>query len=757
MSKQGSSVLSKNLSRMIFVLVTLIILLAGGYWFYSNTFLRGRGSIHHSSSGSAKAVKLLVNATGLYEIELGKIQQAGLVKGINDPKQLKLYFRGREQPLWLEQRGKETYLHFFAQSSESLYTNHNVYWIFADESLISQLSWQNSVDTESNQSGLVEFPGKYPSIDDISEGSYYAVLHQEQNNVYQPLVEGGEHWFWQTIPAPKSVTYEFSLSSLSTGTGLLRLSVWSGTEATVNPDHFLKISINGKVISNEYWDGKGVHLLEKGIPDQILKEGINTITISAPGEEGVIADIVNLNWFEIIYPRSPVADNDRLFFTSTGQELHLSGFSGPINIFDVTDPLKPEILEVKSATEALSQFSFIGEKRHNYIAVGPNGYYSPGEIRLAKLFPDLRSQTYREGYIAIGPDDLLEPLTPLLDWRGAQGYKTFSISFETVYDQFNFGLPEPDAIKSFVNSIMNGKDKLSLPKFLLLVGDASYDPREYISSSDSNRLPTFLVQTGFGGETASDVLFIVNNGSSNNRGSPIELWSDLAIGRIPARNADQVKTFVQKTLFYEKNSFINSTPIDVVAIADGQSDTFKIDAQRFLDLFPVVYHRELYAPPAGVTDANLIILNYFNRDFFLIAYFGHGSINLWSKDRLLSIEDVEGMKSVNQLPVVINMSCLTGLFTHPKVESISEALLWKKAGGAVAVLAPTSLTLPNDQSYLSDAIVRELTSGKDLTLGQVMQNARQEVPSSDQGSQDVLLTFLLFGDPALHLKLYPNK
>jgi hypothetical protein len=95
------------------------------------------------------------------------------------------------------------------------------------------------------------------------------------------------------------------------------------------------------------------------------------------------------------------------------------------------------------------------------------------------------------------------------------------------------------------------------------------------------------------------------------------------------------------------------------------------------------------------------------------------------------------------------MTCLTGLFTHPKVQSLTEALLWKADGGAVAVLAPTSLTLTSDQSFLSKALVQAYLNDRAARLGDVFLQAQRDVPVQDEGTQDVLRTFLLFGDPAL--------
>ena len=112
-------------------------------------------------------------------------------------------------------------------------------------------------------------------------------------------------------------------------------------------------------------------------------------------------------------------------------------------------------------------------------------------------------------------------------------------------------------------------------------------------------------------------------------------------------------------------------------------------------------------------------------------------------------EDVKSLSNSSHLPVVINMTCLTGLFIHPKVASLVETLLFYDQGGAVAMLAPTSLTLPSSQSYLSQALVEGMMQNPTATLGEVFLQAQRKVPAGDAGALEVLLTFLLFGDPAL--------
>ena len=136
-----------------------------------------------------------------------------------------------------------------------------------------------------------------------------------------------------------------------------------------------------------------------------------------------------------------------------------------------------------------------------------------------------------------------------------------------------------------------------------------------------------------------------------------------------------------------------------------------------------------------------------------MAYFGHGSINMWGKDHLFSSEDVANMGTTKNFPIVYNLTCLTGLFTHPEVESLAESLLWRENGGAVGVLAPSSLTLPSDQSILSQAFVEGMFDDPDATLGEIHLRARRRVPTETDGAIDVMKTFMLFGDPALRMPI----
>jgi hypothetical protein len=59
--------------------------------------------------------------------------------------------------------------------------------------------------------------------------------------------------------------------------------------------------------------------------------------------------------------------------------------------------------------------------------------------------------------------------------------------------------------------------------------------------------------------------------------------------------------------------------------------------------------------------------------------------------------------------------------------------------------------LGSDQSFLSNAFVQALLKDRSGRLGDIFLQAQRDVPTRDAGTQDVLRTFLLFGDPALQL------
>jgi hypothetical protein len=330
---------------------------------------------------------------------------------------------------------------------------------------------------------------------------------------------------------------------------------------------------------------------------------------------------------------------------------------------------------------------------------------------------------------------------PLLQHRQEQGLAALAVPLQVVYDQFGGGNVTPEAIRGFLRYSTSNWDPA--PRYVLLLGDATYDPLGKIYPVEGNILPTFFIETNYGGQTASDILMAQVNDPE------LDPWPDLAIGRFPARTAAQVETLVEKTLLFEEQLPRADWRNRVLAVADNQEAYFAEDARQFLEGFREPFQPELYAPSPGETGVNQQISGKITEGVYLLAYFGHGSLKIWGKEALYSREDSSGIQNSPDLPLILNFTCLTGLFTHPVETSLAESFLWNPQGGAAAVLAPSSLTLPLNQSTLSDEIARALSDPEITRLGDIILSAWRAVPADTPDSRDVMTTFMLFGDPAL--------
>jgi len=686
------------------------------------------------------AVKINIERPGMYKITSDALKKLGLASWLKNPEDLKLYLRGVEQPFWVEGQGDSAVLLFYGTASESVYSSENVYWLTYGSSLARKLAWGERSASENGvpAGNSIRSENKLPLIED----GCYETKHFEENKLYAPLVEAGDHWFWDKVISKQKKSYSVSIGQITSGGGILRIDIWSPTQANSSPDHHITVALNGRMLMDEAWDGAGTKYLEGEIPDGVLKEGENQITISVVGVEGVMAEIDHLDWIEIEYPRKLIADHDYIEFEALQNPIKISGLTKDVSVYDISDISHIQQI-IKHEQVSNGSFEFETQIGKRYLVVGEQGYLTPKKLETAKLDIDLRSDAVSAEWIAVGPADLLKPMTPLLNWREKNGLSTRAIPVEFIYDQFGYGFPEPEAIRQFITYILSHSQPAT--KYLVLVGDASYDPRAYLGNLHANRLPTFLIQTSGSGETASDVKFIELDNDSKEHS-----LADIAIGRIPAQTEEQVANIVDKIITYENKTLADGNG-SVLAVADGQEASFAEEARSFLAIFEDKYHTKLLAPEAGATDAAQQIVDSIKQSGFLVAYFGHGSLNMWGKDMLFTADNVKDLSNLQRYPIVLNFTCLTGFFIHPVQESLAETLLWRADGGAVAVLAPTSLTLASDQSFLIQPLAIAIAQNSQASIGSLLQKIRLEMSTHSEGVKEVMETFLLFGDPATRL------
>jgi len=128
-----------------------------------------------------------------------------------------------------------------------------------------------------------------------------------------------------------------------------------------------------------------------------------------------------------------------------------------------------------------------------------------------------------------------------------------------------------------------------------------------------------------------------------------------------------------------------------------------------------------------------------------VNYIGHGSVEIWSGDDLLDDTKASSLSNGTRLPLFIIMNCLNGFFHDVYTESLAEALLLSKKGGAVAVWASSGLTQPEPQVQMDKSVV-SLLVGQHLSLGDAVKKAKSTITD-----MDARRTYILFGDPLLRV------
>jgi hypothetical protein len=331
-------------------------------------------------------------------------------------------------------------------------------------------------------------------------------------------------------------------------------------------------------------------------------------------------------------------------------------------------------------------------------------------------------------------------LGPLTQLHKSEGKTVAVVNVNDLYDEFNFGERSPYAIRSFLQ-IATARWKNS-PKYLLLMGDASVDPRNYLGLGYADFVPTKIVITREL-KTASDDWF----SDFSNSG-----FAQIATGRLPVRTLQEANLVVGKIAGYASSQsgwWTNKT----LMVAD-RDDTIDFtqqtkSAQNMLPKSMDVI--DVFAATMDPSSARQQIIADINNGDLLVNYTGHGSVEVWSGDNLFDDAAATSLTNGSRLPVFIIMNCLNGFFLDVYTQSLAESLILAKNGGAVAVWASSGLNQANPQAQMDKAMVQSLFTQPSPALGDAINQAKLGIEDPD-----VRRTYILFGDPLLRLKWPTN-
>lgn len=658
------------------------------------------------------AVKIGISGDGWYRVTRAALEAAGLPAG-SDGTRLQIYADGVEQALRVTGSPWDG-VEFFGRGGDTEYTDTRVYWLVVGSTLGARVEVVDGTGTGA-----------------AGTQTFAATVTRRDRTVYFAALHNGEaaNWFGPVV-GTDSTTQLLTVGPVGAGAAQLTVVLRGITTETT---HRVQVALNnatlGEVVFADQDEGRATF----AVASADLSAGVQGVTLTARNGE---TDLSLIDSVALTYPHTLVAEQNALWFTATGgTRVTVSGFTGSgVRVMDVTAPdAVVELTPAAAPGQVTVAVPAAGVR--TLLALGPGVALAPAWVR-ANAPSTLTSERLLT-WVMIGPRELLNAASTLVDLRRTQGYRVAAVDVEDVYDEFSFGVKSPQAIKDYLN-ISAAPGAASI----VLLGDGTIDPRNYVGGGAGDVMPAKFVSTTLL-ETASDDWY----GDVNNDGIP-----ELAIGRLPARTAAQAAAMASKIAAYERGAAGEWTKqILFVADASDESGNFEEMTGKLGSLLPGGYATQTVARgTVGTPNARTAVLNGFNAGQLIVNYLGHGSVEVWAND-LLTRSDAAGLTNAARLPFVVTMNCLNGYYQGAAPEeSLAEALL-RSSGGAVAVWASSTLTDPYGQAGVNAELYRMLFSGRAPTLGQAIVWTKASV-----GTDDLRRGWVFFGDPATRLPGLPQ-
>ncbi|NLF13516.1 MAG: DUF11 domain-containing protein [Anaerolineaceae bacterium] len=695
--------------------------------------------------------RLAVDRDGIYELTYPALASAGVAVDLLDPRTFQVFTGGEEVAIRVVGEEDGTFdaqdvILFWGEGPDDKYTNRNVYWLGYGQAMGLRMATRPAGTT----AGVPVPPATW------------ARPHFEENVGYWSLMPGDdalERFYWAYASAGESMVRTFSLESVASvpGNATLLVGLVGYTSfAAMAPDHHVEMYVNGNLVGGAAWDSVSYHTAALPFPQDYLRSGDNEIRFRVPGDTGAPSELNLLDWFEVHYQREYQASDDMLRFggDNTGQwAYHVTNFSSAeVELFDVTETERPEIILGASVAPAGSRYTLaFGDS-----SAAPRQYWAQSTARRLSplsIVPDTPSDLHDPGngadYLVIAHHDFLAALSPLLDARAAQGYRVAAVDVQDVYDEFAGGRLSPEAIRSFLAYAYHNWTPPA-PSYVLLVGDAHFDPRDHMGYGLGIFVPAYLgVVDPWLGETATDNWYACIEGDDN--------LPDLHIGRVPANTAAEAAAAVAKIVAYESLEPA-AWMSNAVFVTDNPDDAG--DFYAYSDAVIAGYLPSTYTPSSlylGSTCATGVacrsqLVAAINSGQLLVNYIGHGSVSSWAGESIFRAVDVATLANGNRLPLFVPMTCLEGSYHYPFPDStaLGEAVVVTAGKGGVSSWSPTGFGVSQGHDYLNKGLFEAFFDTGLRQLGPATYAAKLRLVAAGT-NLDQLDTYHILGDPALHV------
>ena len=715
----------------------------------------------HSPWSAPGGLKIGFDETGLYEITYDQLNAQGLIGPFDGAihSKFKIFYGLTELPMELISAGvtfeSGDKIRFFAPYRKSIYNNYQYMVLVPIDFDSSDGKRFNSLDVDPSGGELTTIPG--PTIVKQYEANNFAIFDAPYGENYDRIL-----WSRFYTPVDGEIGADFFTQDIVVG-DLLQIgnisihALLKGRPSgnITNSLHHVSLWLNGvETNQNIAFYTEEPYLATFSLPATSFVPGKNKIQLQTKGTYITGAgsyNIVDIDYFKVHYTKNWIVQDDQIEFEfyDYNSNININGFtSNQILGFDITNIDNINKLSNQLITDegsGIFSITFNQKNSRKFFITTVSNIKSVKSLGLING-SSLQDTTQQADAIYIGTKELLNGANALVTHRTSEGFNIKTVDVEDIYNEFGFGSKDPENIKLFLQYAYENWIRPA-PKYVLLLGDSTYDPKGILSTVPKNTIPVKYL-SGKWSDYPSDN-WLVSFGENE--------LPYMAIGRIPGNSSKQIADVVDKIIEYETGI---STPdedqqkkIYIIVDDDQAGEKFNQKAielkNKILAVHPTMVITLVTRSELSDVQVNAQIMDSFNNGTAIIHYIGHGAEDMWSDGDVLPLGDIQTLNN-SITPLVVSMNCLNAFFTYEEESDrgLGEELLFRARGGAIAFWGSTNLTTPNAQKPFQDAFYEELVSPNNLRLGDAIKAAKYAGGPNGE-HQEVINSWTLLGDPML--------
>lgn len=671
--------------------------------------------------------------------------------------------------------GSGDYVLFYAASPHE--------W-FPDFNPLNQKSehrWNLYTDYSFYFLAISDEPGKrIQQVEPPNQPGSHRVVTFNDYAVYKPdkvnLAKVGREWYGERMAgnAPTSFAPDFHFPHIDTSQ---RVLVRTNFAVKSNEISRIRLDVNGEQFIGHWVTAIPIgHLslyarknsieTETFVNQDVIRVGVNYLTSNVSASAWL--DYIEINARRhMIYPGGQMHFRDLATVGSnyTGQFV-LENPPEDLVIWEITHDHEPTEVLFHMVNDK-AEFTLATPFLREFVA------FTHNDLHRVEMLASIPNQNLHgldaHDFIIITPSILLAEAEQFAELRrNTSDLSVLVVEVEKIYNEFSSGSVDPTAIRDFIKMLYDRAEPDNTPRYLLLFGDGSYDPKDRLPDNN-NLIPAFQSVESLRLDltfVADDYYGLLDYGEGENAAGTL----DLGIGRFPVNTPEEAQAMISKIEYYLQNNGSNrgnwqntvcyvahdedkdlhfNQAEEITQYVDSTHKIFNIE-KIYLDAYKRSYVPGGYRYP----DANKAIHDVIDKGTMLVNYIGHGGETGWATSKVLTNSDILSWRNLDNMPLFLTATCSFGRFDNPELISAGELVVKNPNGGGIALFTTSRLAYSSFNFRLNKSFTRlmfsRLDDGSYYSLGELVMLAK-----NDNNNNMYIRNFVLLGDPSMHL-LYPE-